>query len=338
VSRIIKGGWHLAGGHGPIVPEDALADMARYVEAGITTFDCADIYSGVEELIGAFRKFYPSEAARLQIHTKFVPDLADLGSLDRARIERAIDRSLRRLGVPRLDLVQFHWWDLSVPRYVETALELVRLRDAGKIAYLGVTNFDTASLAQLLEAGVPVISHQVQYSLLDARPAYAMAEYCREQGVSLLCYGTVAGGFLSERWLGKPRPREPLANRSLVKYRLIIEEFGGWELLQRLLAVLATIAAKHGTDIATVATSAILGRPQVVAAIVGATSSVHLSAHRQADRLVLDAEDLAILAAVTKQARGPLGDVYALERDRNTDHGRIMKYDLNARETVATSA
>jgi aryl-alcohol dehydrogenase-like predicted oxidoreductase len=336
VSRIIKGGWHLAGGHGRIDRAQALADMARYVAAGITTFDCADIYTGVEELIGAFRKSHPNEAARVQIHTKFVPDIADLGSLDRAQIERAIDRSLRRLGVQRLDLVQFHWWDLSVPRYIDTALELVRLRNAGKIAHLGVTNFDTASLAQLIEAGVPLISNQVQYSLLDERPARPMSAYCREHGVSLLCYGTVAGGFLSERWLGKPQPQDPLANRSLVKYRLIIEEFGGWELLQRLLSVLQSIAGKHGTEIATVATAAVLGRPQVAAAIVGATSAAHLQANSAAARLVLDHEDLAALAVVRSEAQGPLGDVYGLERDRNTAHGRIMKYDLNAKATDAT--
>jgi len=336
VSRIIKGCWHLAGGHGHIDRAEALADMARYVAAGITTFDCADIYTGVEELIGAFRKSHPSEAAHVQVHTKFVPDMADLGSLDRIRIERAIDRSLRRLGVPRLDLVQFHWWDLSVPRYIETALELVRLRDAGKIAQLGVTNFDTASLAQLVEAGVPLISNQVQYSLLDERPSHPMAAFCRDQGLSLLCYGTVAGGFLSERWLGRPEPREPMANRSLVKYRLIIDEFGGWQLLQRLLSVLQSIAAKHGTQIATVATAAILNKPQVAAAIVGATNSAHLQANREADRLVLDLQDLAALAAVRSEARGPLGDVYGLERDRNTAHSRIMKYDLNAQATGAT--
>jgi aryl-alcohol dehydrogenase-like predicted oxidoreductase len=238
--------------------------------------------------------------------------------------------------VQRLDLVQFHWWDLSVPRYIDTALELVRLRNAGKIAHLGVTNFDTASLAQLIEAGVPLISNQVQYSLLDERPARPMSAYCREHGVSLLCYGTVAGGFLSERWLGKPQPQDPLANRSLVKYRLIIEEFGGWELLQRLLSVLQSIAGKHGTEIATVATAAVLGRPQVAAAIVGATSAAHLQANSAAARLVLDHEDLAALAVVRSEAQGPLGDVYGLERDRNTAHGRIMKYDLNAKATDAT--
>ena len=78
ISRIIKGGWHLAGGHGAIDPAAALQDMAAFVEAGITTFDCANIYTGVEQLIGDFRRLYPELAKRLQVFTKFVPDLGDL--------------------------------------------------------------------------------------------------------------------------------------------------------------------------------------------------------------------------------------------------------------------
>ena len=77
ISRIIKGGWHLAGDHGSIDPDQARRDMATFVEAGITTFDCADIYTGVELLIGSFRQAYPSHAKWIQVHTKFVPDLAD---------------------------------------------------------------------------------------------------------------------------------------------------------------------------------------------------------------------------------------------------------------------
>ncbi len=119
ISRIIKGGWHLAGDHGAIEPNQARKDMAAFVDAGITTFDCADIYTGVEHLIGSFRRAYPAHAKQVQIHTKFVPDLSDLHSVDRAQVEAIIDRSLTRLGMERLDLVQFHWWDFAVPRYVE---------------------------------------------------------------------------------------------------------------------------------------------------------------------------------------------------------------------------
>ncbi len=329
ISRLIKGGWHLAGGHGVIEPGQALRDMAAFVEAGITTFDCADIYTGVEALIGAFRRQYPLLAAQLRVHTKFVPDLDRLADADGRYVESIIDRSLARLGVERLDLVQLHWWDYAVPRYVEVALQLARLRAKGKIAHLGVTNFDVPRLAELVAAGVPLLAHQLQYSLLDARPAQAMVGFCREHGIGLLCYGTVLGGFASERWLGEPAPTGELANRSLTKYRLIIEEFGGWALFQQLLEVLASIAARHDCDIASVATLAMLARPQVAAAIVGATSTAHLRSHLRLGAIALSAEDLAAIERVTARAAGPAGEVYALERDRTGRHGRIMKYHLN---------
>ena len=82
ISRLIKGGWHLAGGHGDVDPAQATRDMARFVGAGVTAFDCADIYTGVEELIGRFRREYPALARGLRVHTKFVPDLDALQRVD----------------------------------------------------------------------------------------------------------------------------------------------------------------------------------------------------------------------------------------------------------------
>ena len=246
ISRIIKGGWHLAGDHGSIDHGQAIRDMATFVEAGITTFDCADIYTGVERLIGDFRSTFPSLATRVQVHTKFVPDLADLPRVDRRYVEAIIDRSLARLGVEQIDLVQFHWWDYEVPGYVEAALELDRQRLAGKIGHLGVTNFGVPALRSMLQAGIRFATNQLQYSLLDRRPEHVMAQFCRHNDIALLCYGTVAGGFLSERWLGEAEPAEPLPNRSLVKYKLIIDDFGGWDAFQALLKTLSGVAAKHG--------------------------------------------------------------------------------------------
>src|SRR5271154_1185141 len=125
ITRVVRGGWQLAGGHGRIERETADEDMLSSFDAGVTTYDCADIYTGVEELIGAFRvkirQTRGEEAARaIRVHTKFVPDLAALGKLDRAYVESSIDRSLRRLRMDRLDIVQFHWWDYGAPGLLET--------------------------------------------------------------------------------------------------------------------------------------------------------------------------------------------------------------------------
>jgi aryl-alcohol dehydrogenase-like predicted oxidoreductase len=329
ISRLIKGGWHLAGGHGPIDRARAIEDMAAFVEAGITTFDCADIYTGVEELIGEFRRAYPDLAGRVQIHTKFVPDFDQLEHLKPAQIEAIIDRSRSRLGVDALDLVQFHWWETSIPKYVQAALELQRLRDAGKIRQIGLTNFNTICTREILEAGVPIVSTQIQYSLLDDRATTSLAAYCLEHGVALLCYGSLAGGFFSQSWLGQPEPQNEFENRSLTKYKLIIDDFGGWELFQELLETLQLIAERHGSSIAQIASAWTLAQPAVAAVIIGATSSRHLAQNVRIPEITLSTEDFLAIKHITDQRSGPLQDVYDLERDKLGRHGRIMKYNLN---------
>jgi aryl-alcohol dehydrogenase-like predicted oxidoreductase len=121
-----------------------------------------------------------------------------------------------------------------------------------------------------------------------------------------------------------------MTNRSLAKYKLIIEDFGGWDLFQELLEVLSRVAAAHDTDIATVATRVMLDKDQVAAAIVGAVNTSHLHAHAQIGALRPHADELASIANVIRRRRGPRGDVYDLERDRSGAHGRIMRYELNA--------
>ena len=333
IPRLIKGGWQLAGGHGAVDADAAIADMMAFADAGITAFDCADIYTGVEELIGRFirirRDQRGTDAAPIRVHTKCVPDLAALPTLTKRDIERIIDRSLMRLGIERLDLVQFHWWDYAVPGAVDSALHLRDLQQAGKIRHLGATNFDTAHLTAILDAGVPLVSHQVQVSLLDGRALRNMGALAQAHGVGLLCYGALAGGFLHERWLNAPEPAEPLENRSLVKYKLIIDDFGGWALFQRLLATLASIARAHATTIGAIALRYVLDQPPVAAAIVGARSTAHLAPTLAATQITLSADEHASLTQWLNDSTGPLGDVYALERDQRGRHGSIMRYNLN---------
>ena len=335
ISRVIRGGWQLAGGHGAVNPAEAIEDMVAFAEAGITTFDCADIYTGVEEMIGAFRveygrRFGAEALARIKVHTKLVPDLARLAMVDKAYIRSIVETSLERLRAERLDLVQFHWWDYAVPRYLEAVGWLNELRLEGKVANVSGTNFDTAKALEVLRSGVPLTSMQVQYSLLDARPERTLAQAAQENDMWLLCYGTVAGGFLGDRWLGQAEPQEPLENRSLTKYKLIIDDFGGWELFQALLVTLRKIADRHGSDIATVASAAMLGKPGVAAVIVGARNRSHLVRNVAVSELRLTDQDRAGIAAVQAQGWVPEGDTYTLERDRNGRHGSIMKYNLNA--------
>src|SRR5581483_11319922 len=164
----------------------------------------------------------------------------------------------------------FHWWDYAVPGCRDAAGWLAELKREGKIEHLGGTNFDTAHVAELVEVGFAPLAMQVQYSLLDVRPEHGLVELCRRHDVHLLVYGTVAGGFLSDRWLGAGEPQPPFENRSLTKYKLIIDDFGGWDLFQALLRVLRRIADRLGAEIASVASRVMLDRPMVAAVIVGA--------------------------------------------------------------------
>ena len=335
ITRVIRGNWQLAGGHGAVGEAAALDALQAAFDAGLTTFDCADIYTGVEALIGAFRarlhQTRGAEAAsRLKVHTKLVPDLDRLRGLDRLYLESIVDESRRRLGVAQLDLVQFHWWDYAMPGAVEAMLALADIARAGKVRYVGATNFDTPHTAAILKAGVSLVSMQTQYSLLDARPENGLVALADRHDVALLCYGTVAGGFLGDRWLGRPEPDGALENRSLTKYKLVIDEFGGWALFQELLAACRRVADRHEVDIATVASRFVLDRPGVAAVIVGGRDTSHAAANAAIGALRLTDADRAEIEAVLARRQGPDGDTYTLERDRKGRHGAIMKYNLNA--------
>jgi aryl-alcohol dehydrogenase-like predicted oxidoreductase len=334
ISRIICGGWQLAGGHGTVDRGAAVENLAAFCEAGITTFDCADIYTGVEELLGATRteierRHGAAARSRIKVHTKCVPDLDHLRDVDRAYIRRIVDTSLRRLRTERLDLVQFHWWDYAVPGAIDAVGWLAELQREGKIDQLGGTNFDTPHTAELVAAGIDLVSMQVQYSLLDDRPEHALVALGLKKNIGLFCYGTVAGGFLSDRWLGAAEPRPPFENRSLTKYKLIIDDFGGWALFQELLQALRKIADRHGAEIATVASRAMLDRPAVAAVIVGARNRAHIADNVAIGSLALTDADRAEIGRVLAKRRGPAGDTFELERDRQGRHGSIMKYNLN---------
>ncbi|MCK0150417.1 aldo/keto reductase [Marivita sp. S6314] len=334
ISRVIRGGWQLAGDHGPVDRAQAIRDMEAFVDAGLFTFDCADIYTGVEEMIGEFiadlrARRGASVADRVCVHTKLVPDLTRLHDLRPDEVTVIVDRSLKRLQVEQLDLVQFFWWDLSLGNAVESLAVLKDLQAQGKIRTLGTTNWDRQKMQPFVDAGFDLASAQVQYSVLDRRPANGLTNWAAQTNMQLICYGTLAGGFLTEKWLGQPDPGFAFENRSLVKYRLIIDEFGDWDHFQTLLRALNAVGDKHGVSMSAVATRWVLDQPQVAAAIVGARYARHLPQTLQTFAFALDTEDHAALNAVLDKANGPNGDVYSLEGDRTSRHGRIMKYNLN---------
>ena len=328
LNKIIIGGWQLSSGHSH--NSEGLNVLEAYYAAGFRSFDCADIYTGVEELLGSFIKAHGLSSTDIHIHTKYVPDMASLASLTKDQTKSIIDRSRKRLGLESLDLVQFHWWHYPTGNYLAALDSLYELKQEGKLKEIGLTNFDATHLQDILDRGIPIASIQSQYSIIDRRATRKLEPLMRQHNIALLAYGSVAGGLLSDTWLGKAEPQEPFENRSLVKYILMVEEMGGWEAFQALLKTLRTIADTHHTDIASVASAYCLSQASVRACIVGARNTKHLNEHIQLrDNLALSENDIMTLQRHRQSLAQIPGDVYALEREVEGKHGRIMKYNLN---------
>ncbi|HIM79614.1 MAG TPA: aldo/keto reductase [Dehalococcoidia bacterium] len=321
ICRILNGMWQVSGGHGPIDPAAAVKDMFPYVDEGFTTWDLADHYGPAEDLIGEFRRQLtaargPEAWESVQAFTKWV---TRPGPMTRGVVEQAVDVSLRRMDIDRLDLLQFHWWEYQDESYLDALSHLSDLRDEGKIRHVALTNFDTERLKRIAGHGIKIVSNQVQFSLIDRRPEVEMAQFCLDQGIHLLAYGTLCGGLLSDRYLGAPEPsRAALNTASLSKYKQMVDAWGGWELFQELLGALRSVADTHQVNIANVAVRYVLDRPAVAGAIVGVRLGV--SENRADSARVfefnLDQSDLAQIDAVLNRSRdlyqiiGDCGDEY----------------------------
>ncbi|MBM4195289.1 MAG: aldo/keto reductase, partial [Gemmatimonadetes bacterium] len=232
IARILTGLWQVADQerHGRAFDLERAADaMGPYVAAGFTTFDMADHYGSAEDIVGRFRSRPGAPAT--QLLTKWVPEP---GPITRDMVRAAVDRACTRMRVERIDLLQFHAWSYAHPAWIDALFYLDELRREGRIACLGLTNTDTAHLRLVVESGIPIATNQVCYSLLDQRASGAMAAYCARKGIAVLAFGTLAGGFLTDRWLGAPEPDwESLTTWSQMKYGRFIKVVGGWESLQR---------------------------------------------------------------------------------------------------------
>jgi len=314
ISRAITGLWQMADMERDGRTVDlgrAAAAMAPYVAAGLTSFDMADHYGSAEVVAGLYRSAArPSQA---QLFTKWVPKP---GPVTKADARAAVERSLSRLQIDAIDLLQFHAWNYADPSWLETLFHLQELKNEGLIRHLGLTNVDTAHLNIVLATGIEVISNQVSFSLIDRRAARALSPYCAARGVHLLAYGTLAGGWLTEKWLGQPEPDwEKTGTWSQMKYGRFLRVAGGWSALQRLLAVIARIAARHHTSIANVASRSILDQPGVAGVIIGARLGErdHIAETQQLFALSLTDEDRQELRAVLDTLApisGDCGDEY----------------------------
>lgn len=309
ISRILNGMWQVSGAHGyDPNKEKAVAEMAHYADEGYITFDLADIYGPAEDYVGAFKKgnLASSSANECQFFTKWVPSP---GTISRKQTEEAIARSLRRMKTEQLDLLQFHWWDYENKNYYDAINHLMALQQNGQIRNIGLTNFDTDHMVDLMDEGAPIVSNQVSFSVLDTRPLKKLVPASVDRNVKLLCYGTLLGGFLSSNWLGKSEPDyDSLSNVSLRKYLPWIKYWGGgdnsWQMFQELLSTLDKIGKKYDTSVSNVALRWVLDQPAVAGVIVGTRLGYkqHIKDNSKVFQFKLDKDDLQDIATV--QAKG----------------------------------
>ncbi|KAH8882182.1 Aldo/keto reductase [Thozetella sp. PMI_491] len=317
IPRIINGLWQLAGGHDPHVDiGGAVQAMAPLIEAGLSCFDMADHYGDAELVIGEYNS-NSDGGPRITAFTKWCPQENKNRSFEQA--QAAVDLALARMKQKSIALMQYHAWDYTDESYLCNLAHLQAMQDQGKIDFIGLTNTDAAHLELLLHSGYRIATNQVSCSVIDLRLIKGrLSSVCAENDVGILAYGTLLGGYLSEKWLGAPEPRDEAAlNWSLRKYLRFIRAAGGWGPFQEVLKALSVVSKRHGVPITAVATRWVLDVPVVKAVIVGsrlsASSNKYTADNLSAFAFSLDDEDRALILSAQQRLSdipGDCGDEY----------------------------
>jgi aryl-alcohol dehydrogenase-like predicted oxidoreductase len=220
--------------------------------------------------------------------------------LEPESIRRECDASLRRLGVERIDLYQFHWPDETTP-IEESWGEMVRLVDAGKVRLAGVSNFDVA-LLERCEAIRHVDSLQPPFSLIHREAAAREIPWCAEHKTGVICYSPMQSGLLTDSF-----SNQNVARLAPDDWRRRAADFQEPN-LSRNLALrdsLRPIARRHGATVSAVAVAWTLAWPGVTGAIVGARSPQQVDGWIDAATIKLTAADLAEIAdAINRTGAG----------------------------------
>jgi aryl-alcohol dehydrogenase-like predicted oxidoreductase len=313
VARVLTGLWQIADmerGGRQLDLNQIVSAMVSYVDAGFTTFDMADHYGSAEEIAG---RFLQEQNSNIELLTKWVPKP---GPKTKEDVRAAVCRSLKRMKSDRLDLLQFHTWDYADPNWLDNLHYLQELRQEGLIRFLGLTNFNTKNLHNVISSGIKIISNQVCFSLLDQRAKGDMTRLCQKYGIKLLAFGIVAGGFFTEHWLGKSEPDgDELKTWSQMKYKRFIDVTGGWGVFQDLLSVISRVAKRLKVSVANVAGRYILEQPSVGGIIIGARlgKSEHINDNLRVFQFSLDDRSVAEIGSALEKLTpipGDCGDEY----------------------------
>ena len=315
IPRVIIGLWQIADMEkdGNLLnSKNTSAYLNPYADNGFTAFDMADHYGSSEIIAGIFKNKHQL-SDKINLFTKWVPEPV---KISREATREAVKKALSRMNQTQIDLMQFHAWHYQDSSWIDALNYLKDLQDEGLIKNIGVTNFDTSHLRIAISSGVPIVSNQICYSLLDRRASFEMSELCKEFNIKLFAFGTLAGGFLSNRWLGKKEPKiDNDLNWSQMKYKRFIDITGGWDKFQKLLEQLDLIAKKKNTSIANISSRYILEDPNVASVIIGARlgENNHIEDHKKIPNITLSSEEKNLISKslnLLSRVPGDCGDEY----------------------------
>jgi 1-deoxyxylulose-5-phosphate synthase len=304
VSRIILGcmsyGDADRGGHPWAMPiDDARPFFRRAIEAGITTFDTANVYSqgSSEEITGELlREFSTRDEVVIatKVHGRMGPGPKGSG-LSRAAILTQVDASLTRLGTDYIDLYQIHRWDPETPieETMEALHDVVR---AGKARYIGASSmwawqFAQAQHAALVNGWTPFVSMQDQYNLVQREEEREMHPYCLDTGVGVIPWSPLARGRLAREWDAGGTARSETDKFGKALYRQ--DEQAD----RAILDAVGAIASERGVPRAQIALAWVLAKEAVTAPIVGATKLPQLDDAIAAERIELTDDEIERLEA-----------------------------------------
>ena len=311
------------------------AQLDRFVEAGGTLIDTADVYSAgrSEEIIGRWLAERPADVTEpvvLATKGRF-PTATDPNGvgLSARHLTRALDASLRRLGVDAIDLYQAHGFDPHTP-LEETLRTFDGFIRTGKIRYYGLSNFTgwqltkAVHLAGSLNLATP-ITLQPQYNLLVREIEWEIVPAALDAGLGLLPWSPLGGGWLSGKYHRNERPagatrlgEDP--DRGMEAYDKRNDQDRTWDVID----AVQTIADARGVSMAQVALSWVTNRPAVTSTILGARTLTQLDDNLAAAGLQLEPTEIETLDRASRLPVGdyPYGELGVEQRERNLAGGR----------------
>ncbi len=304
VSILTFGCWQAGGAEwNDTNDDDSLAAMRAAFEAGITFFDTAEGYGGghSEELVGRFLSEVGKDSIR--VATK-----VGAGNLAGEKVKQSCEKSLKLLGLERLDLYQIHWpagtWGSPIVPIEETMTALVQLQNEGKIGSIGVSNFNGKQIEEAAQYG-RIDSLQPPYSLFfQPYVQNGTTDYCERNGIGVLPYSPLAQGLVSGKFSMENRPTDNRQGNQLFKdptYGLALEA----------VEKLKPIAEKHNATTLQVALAWLIAQPGVTSPIVGARTPQQIQGAAKAASLTLDPADIEEISVLAQPV------LASLPEDRN---------------------